>query len=155
MQEAKSFKLVPRPLTVLVGAALFGGWPATGVQAACVTSGSSTTCNTNAPNPATAPIGQGPTTASGATVTLQPNARLEVTNANAVSLGDNAQITVNAGAVISNNATSGAGLWSTGNNTVEFGSNGTLNIAQGGKIQALGTQANGCLLYTSPSPRDS
>ena len=143
MQEAKSFKLVPRPLTVLVGAALFGGWPATGVQAACVTSGSSTTCNTNAPNPATAPIGQGPTTASGATVTLQPNARLEVTNANAVSLGDNAQITVNAGAVISNNATSGAGLWSTGNNTVEFGSNGTLNIAQGGKIQALGTQANG------------
>ncbi|CAB3836229.1 autotransporter-associated beta strand repeat-containing protein [Achromobacter deleyi] len=142
MQEAKSFKLVPRPLTVLVGAALFGGWPATGVQAACVTSGSSTTCNTNAPNPATTPIGQGPTTASGAAVTLQPNARLEVTNTNAVSLGDNAQITVNAGAVISNNATSGAGLWSTGNNTVEFGSNGTLNIAQGGKIQALGTQAN-------------
>ncbi|MCH3833920.1 hypothetical protein LZB52_09425, partial [Campylobacter jejuni] len=60
----------------------------------------------------------------------------------AVSLGDNAAITVAAGAVISNLATSGAGLWSAGNNTVEFGSNGTLTIAQGGKVQALGTQAN-------------
>ncbi|WP_241133581.1 autotransporter-associated beta strand repeat-containing protein [Achromobacter insuavis] len=142
MQAAKSFTLVPRRLTVLVGAALFGGWPGTGVQAACVTTGSATTCNTAAPNPATAPIGQGPSTAAGASVTMQPNARLEVNNANAVSLGDNAAITVAAGAVISNLATSGAGLWSAGNNTVEFGSNGTLTIAQGGKVQALGTQAN-------------
>ena len=142
MQAAKSFTLVPRRLTVLVGAALFGGWPGAGVQAACVTTGSATTCNTAAPNPATAPIGQGPSTAAGASVTMQPNARLEVNNANAVSLGDNAAITVAAGAVISNLATSGAGLWSAGNNTVEFGSNGTLTIAQGGKVQALGTQAN-------------
>ncbi|WP_183005759.1 autotransporter-associated beta strand repeat-containing protein [Achromobacter sp. UMC71] len=134
--------LVPRQLTVLVGAALFGGWPGPGVQAACVASGSSTTCNTNAPNPATAPIGQGPSTTSGASVTLQPNARLEVGNASAVSLGNNAAITLGAGAVISNVATSGAGLWTAGNNTVEFGSNGTLNIAQGAKIQSLGTQTN-------------
>ena len=27
-------------------------------------------------------------------------------------------------------------MWSAGNNTVEFGSNGTLTIAQGGKVQA-------------------
>ena len=64
-------------------------------------------------------------------------------NANTISLGDNATIFLGAGAVVSNTATSGAGLWTAGNNTVEFGSNGMLTVSAGAKIQALGTQANG------------
>ena len=144
MRERKqSLVLVPRRLSLLIGAALFGGWPGPAAYAACVTSGTSTTCNTSAPNPATTPIGQGPATASGASVTLQPNAQLAVGNANTISLGDNATIFLGAGAVVSNTATSGAGLWTAGNNTVEFGSNGMLTVSAGAKIQALGTQANG------------
>ena len=144
MRERKqSLVLVPRRLSLLIGAALFGGWPGPAAYAACVTSGTSTTCNTSAPNPATTPIGQGPATASGASVTLQPNAQLAVGNASAISLGDNTTIFLGAGAVVSNTTTSGAGLWTAGNNTVEFGSNGMLTVSAGAKIQALGTQANG------------
>ena len=140
MRERKqSLVLVPRRLSLLIGAALFGGWPGPAAYAACVTSGTSTTCNTSAPNPATTPIGQGPATASGASVTL-PNGRGQ---RHTISLGDNATIFLGAGAVVSNTATSGAGLWTAGNNTVEFGSNGMLTVSAGAKIQALGTQANG------------
>ena len=143
MRERKqSLVLVPRRLSLLIGAALFGGWRS-GRLRGLRHLRTSTTCNTSAPNPATTPIGQGPATASGASVTLQPNAQLAVGNANTISLGDNATIFLGAGAVVSNTATSGAGLWTAGNNTVEFGSNGMLTVSAGAKIQALGTQANG------------
>ena len=143
MRERKqSLVLVPRRLSLLIGAALFGGWPV------------------RPPTRPASPPDQhhlqhqraesrdhadrpGPATASGASVTLQPNAQLAVGNANTISLGDNATIFLGAGAVVSNTATSGAGLWTAGNNTVEFGSNGMLTVSAGAKIQALGTQANG------------
>ncbi|WP_143277667.1 beta strand repeat-containing protein [Bordetella genomosp. 10] len=142
MQGKKPFIRPPRRSAVLVGAALFGAAPAPAVYAACTTSGSATTCDTNAPNPATATVGQGPSTAAGASVTLQPNAQLTVGNANAISLGNNASILLNPGAVVSNQATSGVGLWTAGNNTIEFNSNGSLVVSEGARIQALGTQGN-------------
>ncbi|WZB71957.1 hypothetical protein WJ968_09685 [Achromobacter xylosoxidans] len=144
MRERKqSLVLVPRRLSLLIGAALFGGWPGPLAYAACVTSGTSTTCNTSAPNPATTPIGQGPATASGASVTLQPNAQLAVGNANTISLGDNATIFLGAGAVVSNTATSGAGLWTyrQQHRRVRFQRHA---YGVGGRQDpALGTQANG------------
>ncbi|EIP97409.1 autotransporter-associated beta strand repeat protein [Opitutaceae bacterium TAV1] len=88
-------------------------------------------------------VGNGPNTAGGATLALGTNARITVGNLNAVSLGDGAVITLAQNASITNNATSGTGLWSTGNNTVEFGSNGRLTVAVGASIMALGTQNNG------------
>ena len=142
MRERKqSLVLVPRRLSLLIGAALFGGWPGPAAYAACVTSGTSTTCNTSAPNPATTPIGQGPATASGASVTLQRPARGGQCQRHQPGRQHHH---------LPGRRRRGQqydhlrrGLWTAGNNTVEFGSNGMLTVSAGAKIQALGTQANG------------
>ncbi|MDR2870987.1 MAG: autotransporter-associated beta strand repeat-containing protein, partial [Xanthomonadaceae bacterium] len=117
-----------------------------GALANCVTSGLTTLCDTNTPNPYTQRIGTGPNNAAGATVTLNPNAHIAVGNLNAISLGNNATITLGAGSSVTNNATSSTGsngLWGGGPNTIEFGSNGTLTIGVGATVAATGTQNNG------------
>src|SRR5690554_4901689 len=98
-------------------------------NAACVASGANAyVCNP--PTAHTTTIGSGPSTASGTTVTLNANAQISVGNANAISLRDNAVITLNTGSLVQNRATSGGGLWGAGNDTVELGSNGYLYIAE-------------------------
>ncbi|MDX3900374.1 MAG: autotransporter-associated beta strand repeat-containing protein [Sphingobium sp.] len=76
-------------------------------------------------------------------MTVQSGAQVSVTNSNAISLGDNATITLEDNSLVSNNATSGNGQWSAGNNTIEFGSNGRLTVGVGASILANGTQNNG------------
>ncbi|MFC5768463.1 autotransporter-associated beta strand repeat-containing protein [Thauera sinica] len=91
-----------------------------------------------------ATVGSGPSTASGATVTINGGAQLNGGNASAISLGDNATITVNSGASVLSTAGSsgGNGLWGAGRNTIEFNSNGTLTIAEGASVRALGASTN-------------
>ena len=131
--------------TAVLSLVAFGAMHTAPATASCATNTATNTtnCDTAAPNPWTSVVGSGPSTPSGAVLNLAPNAQIAVGNSNAVSLGDNANITLGAGASIQNNATSGPGLWSAGNNTVEFGSNGIINIAQGAQVVAAGTQANG------------
>lgn len=128
--------------SLFVGLIAFGMLYAEPGHATCVTNGNATTCDTGAPNPYTSLIGNGRNTPSGASVVLSPNAQVSVGNSSAISLGDNVTIDVGSGASIQNNASSGAGLWSAGNNTVEFGSNGTITIAKGAEVKAIGTQGN-------------
>lgn len=128
--------------SLLVGLLVFGTLYAEPGHATCVTNGNATTCDANTPNPYTSIIGNGPNTPSGATVTLSPGAQIAVGNTSAISLGDNTTITLNQGSSVQNNASSGAGLWNAGKNTVEIGSNGNITIAQGAQIIATGTQTN-------------
>ncbi|MDA6864681.1 hypothetical protein OSL55_27145, partial [Escherichia coli] len=68
------------------------------------------------------------------TVTVQTGSTISVGSANAIRLRDNANINVQGGATVSNNASSGPGLFNTGNNTIEFRNNGTLTVAEGGSV---------------------
>ncbi|CAJ0856981.1 hypothetical protein R20233_00457 [Ralstonia sp. LMG 32965] len=129
-----SMALVASPLTLFAIAA----------KAACVTSGATTTCDAAAPNPWSQTVGTGNNAAEdNRTVTVQPGSTVNVGSANAISLRDNANIHVQGGATVSNSATSGPGLFSTGNNTIEFRSNGTLTVDQGGSVLSNGRQQNG------------
>jgi hypothetical protein len=98
----------------------------------CTTSGTTTTCDSSAPNPWTTTIGTGPTTASGTTVNLGTNAQVVVGDANAISLGNNATITVGAGGLVQNFGVLSLGLYGAGPNTIEFRSNSTLTVQAGG-----------------------
>ena len=109
----------------------------------CTQNGNTVVCTPNPPNPSTTRIGNGPNSANGTTVTVQDNAQITVTNSSAISLGDGAVITLGQNTSVTNNATSGNGLWSAGNNTIEFGSNGRLTIGTGSVVRALGSQNNG------------
>lgn len=129
-----SMALVASPLTVFAIAA----------KAACVTSGAVTTCDATSPNPWSQTVGTGNNAAEdNRTVTVQTGSTINVGSANAISLRDNANIRVQDGATVSNNATSGPGLFNTGNNTIEFRSNGTLTVDQGGSVLSNGRQQNG------------
>ncbi|WP_052731656.1 autotransporter family protein [Devosia geojensis] len=73
---------------------------------------------------------------------LSSGAGINVTNANAISLGDNADITVQSGASVRNTATGNGGLYGTGFNTIEFNSNGTLIVEAGAEIVKSGGFVN-------------
>ncbi|WP_199030813.1 autotransporter outer membrane beta-barrel domain-containing protein [Ralstonia sp. ASV6] len=133
-QRMLSMALVASPLTLFAIAA----------KAACVTSGAVTTCDTTNPNPWTQTVGTGnKAVEDNRTVTVQTGSTISVGSANAISLRDNANINVQGGATVSNNATSGPGLFNTGNNTIEFRNNGTLTVAEGGSVLSNGRQNNG------------
>ncbi|MFA9438638.1 beta strand repeat-containing protein [Uliginosibacterium sp. sgz301328] len=66
-----------------------------------------------------------------------------MSNSNAISLGNNAIITLGAGASVTNNASTSTGLWGGGPNTIEFGSNGRLTVGVGASVTANGSQNNG------------
>ncbi|PLC42620.1 hypothetical protein C0Q88_11755 [Ralstonia pickettii] len=133
-QRMLSMTLVASPLTLFAIAA----------KAACVTSGATTTCDATASNPWSQTVGTGNNAAEdNRTVTVQTGSTINVGSANAISLRDNANVRVQNGATVSNNATSGPGLFGTGNNTIEFRSNGTLTVDQGGSVLSNGRQQNG------------
>ena len=105
----------------------------------CITSGAVTTCDTAAPNPYTNRVGTGQAD-NGRTVNVNAGATIATVNNNAISLGDNATITI--GGTVRTNSSGGAGTANTGNNTVEFRSNSTLTILPGGSIIADGSSGN-------------
>ncbi len=73
---------------------------------------------------------------------LQDGAAIDVENLNAISLGDNASITLQSGSSVRGDQFSGGGLFGTGNNVIEFNSNGTLVIEAGAQVVKTGTQSN-------------
>ena len=74
----------------------------------CVTTGNTTICDTAAPNPYTSTIGTGPGVANdNKTVIVDTGAQITVGNVSAISLQDNASITVNG--AVQNTATSSGG----------------------------------------------
>src|ERR1700761_7037921 len=96
------------------------------VSAACTTNGGAVTCDTS--STWTSTIGNGASSPI-KTVVVNPNAKVAIGNANAISLGDNVNISIGAGGSVTNTATTAAGLQSAGPNTIEFGSFGTLTVA--------------------------
>jgi outer membrane autotransporter protein len=129
LSAASSLLLIPA-LSVKPGTA----------YAACVTSGQSTICDASAVNPWTTPVGRGNLAAEdGRTVTVGTGSRIAVGDANAISLRDNANITVQNGGTVSANGVRNPGLYKAGANTIEFRNNGTLTVAQGGQVLATGT----------------
>ncbi|CEJ12344.1 Outer membrane protein IcsA autotransporter precursor [bacterium YEK0313] len=105
----------------------------------CVTSSAATTCDTTAPNPYTSRVGTGQAD-NGRTVDVNAGATIATVNTNAISLGNNATITI--GGTVRTTSSGGAGTAGTGNNTVEFRSNSTLTILPGGRIIADGSSGN-------------
>lgn len=115
----------------------------TAAQAACTPVGGVTTCNMAAPNPWTTRVGQGNTAAGdNQTVDVQNGSEISTGNDNAISLRDNANITVRNGGTVRNAAVNVTGQFGTGGNTIEFRNNGTLTVEQGGQVLAQGTQGS-------------
>ncbi|MEI4480648.1 MULTISPECIES: autotransporter outer membrane beta-barrel domain-containing protein [unclassified Phyllobacterium] len=111
--------------------------------AACTTLGGVTACDTAAPNPWTTTVGEGNVAAGdNRTVNIGAGSQVAVGNANGISLRDGATITVANTGVVSARATTTAGNFGTGGNTIEFRNNGNLTIDQGGQVLALGTQGS-------------
>ena len=125
---------LPLILTALGG--MVGSTPA---FATCVTTGSVTDCGTTSPNPYTTTVGTGRLD-NDRTVTVATGAAIRVTNRNAISLGDNARITLAAGSLVRGDSTSGSGLFGTGPQPIEFNSNGILVVGAGAQVISRGTQ---------------
>ncbi|WP_197412044.1 autotransporter-associated beta strand repeat-containing protein, partial [Sphingopyxis sp. H005] len=141
LKQPRTFSWTSRLLsrTALVsGTILFSSSP---VQAACTTVGSVTTCDTAAPNPWTTRVGEGNTPAGdNRTVEVSGGSEISTGNDNAISLRDNANITIQSGATVRNAATTSNGQFGTGGNTIEIRNNGTITIAPTGQLLATGTQ---------------
>jgi len=108
----------------------------------CTTTGTATNCDTSAPSPWTTTIGTGPNAPSGSSVTVGPNAQVVVGDATAIALSDNANITVQSGALVQNSARTAGGTYATGANTIDFRSNSTLTVQQGATVLSAGTQTS-------------
>src|ERR1700737_2672058 len=108
-----------------------------------VTSRATITVDSNTPNPWASTIGSRPSTPTGTTVNLLPNAQVVVGNANAISLADNANITISSGALVQNKGVSAPGLYGTSGDTVEFSNNSTITINAGGQSFPTGSQGGG------------
>ncbi|WP_288194459.1 autotransporter outer membrane beta-barrel domain-containing protein [uncultured Phyllobacterium sp.] len=112
--------------------------------AACTTVGGVTTCDTTAPNPWTTRVGNGPAASEdNRTLIVKSGSQINSGNDNAVTFRDNANITVQSGATVSNFATTTAGQYNTGGDTVEVRNNSTITVEQGGQILAAGPQNSG------------
>ncbi len=125
--------------TVLLAGVSLAPLPA---SANCTIGLSSTSCDTAAPNPYTgAPIGTGPDTPSPYNVLLNQGAQIRVINKNAITLGDNATITLNPGAVVQTTTTTsdgGQGPYHRGWDAIEVNHNGTITVSAGASVIATG-----------------
>ena len=134
---------VTHSLWLLASTALITGYalmaPTTGF-AACTTTADTTSC--------VGPVTQTTTVGSGRpsndkTVIVEGDATIDVGQANAISLGNNANITLKSGALVTNVANREGGNYGTGFNTIEFNSNGTLVIEEGASVIKTGKTLNG------------
>src|SRR5471032_3495586 len=108
----------------------------------CTTTGTATNCDTSAPSPWTTTIGTGPNALSSSSVMVGPNAQVVVGDASAIALSDNANITVQSGALVQNSAKTAGGTYATGANTIDFRNNSTLTVQQGATVLSAGTQTD-------------
>lgn len=109
--------------------------------AACAVNGLDTVCNSTSPNPWATPIGTGYVAGNdNQTVIVQNGAMITTGDASAISLANNANITVQSGGTVSNYAVNSHGNYGTGANTIEFQDNGILTVQAGGKVLSNGTQ---------------
>ncbi|QGW82270.1 autotransporter outer membrane beta-barrel domain-containing protein [Variovorax paradoxus] len=109
----------------------------------CVAAGAAITCSTVGGTQGTT-VGTGPTTAANTSVDVQPDAEIRTGNSTAISLGNNAAITVRGGATVQNISTGADSPYggSIGANTIEFNSNSTLLIERNANVFADGTAGN-------------
>lgn len=114
---------------------------ATPAYANCVTSGSTTTCDTSAPDPYTSRVGSGRTD-NGRIVNVGAGATISTNNNNAISVGSNAQITIDGTVTNIANNGGGSGTFGMGNNSIEFLNNTTLTISETGRVIATGSSGN-------------
>lgn len=111
----------------------------TPAYANCVLTGVVYTCSPAVLNPHTTIVGTGRTDNS-VTVDVESDATIATSGTNAISVGDNVNITVAAGGTVQNIANTGSlGQYGTGANTIEFGSNGTLAVVAGGSVVKTGS----------------
>ncbi|MES2710733.1 MAG: autotransporter outer membrane beta-barrel domain-containing protein [Pseudomonadota bacterium] len=122
---------------------MFVALSTTPASAACVTSGLTTICDANAPNPFTSRIGNGPVPADdGRTVIIANGATVSTVDQAGISLRDNGTITVQTGGTMT---TSGSGSpasfgpYLANSNTIEFRNGTTVTIEQGAQVLATGT----------------
>ncbi|RZL85682.1 MAG: autotransporter outer membrane beta-barrel domain-containing protein, partial [Variovorax sp.] len=121
----------------VVAAALLG--LAGSAAAACTVGGNPIVCS--ATGTQTTIVGAGPGTSFAQVLDVQTGALISTGITTAVSLSDNATISIGNGAVVENSAdNTGAGLWNSGANTIEFQSGTHLTIAQGGSVIAHGSE---------------
>ncbi|RYG08820.1 MAG: autotransporter outer membrane beta-barrel domain-containing protein, partial [Burkholderiales bacterium] len=113
------------------------------VRANCVHGAVNTACDSSLPNPFTATIGSGNNAGTdNRTATIGNGAVVATGNTTAISLRDNNTVTVQTGGTVRNAASSGAGNYGAGRNTIEFRNNGTLIVEQGGQVLSQGTQGS-------------
>lgn len=110
-----------------------------GAFAACTpptVAGSITTCSGT---DQVTPVGSGPGY-DNVTVIVTPSTTINTGVLAAISLGDDANITIGSGSLITNSSTNngGGGFWGTGNNTIEFYNNGLLTIDAGATVLSAG-----------------
>ncbi|MGJ3699364.1 autotransporter outer membrane beta-barrel domain-containing protein [Variovorax sp. AFSI2.2] len=109
----------------------------------CVAAGTAISCGPTGGTQGTT-VGAGPATADNTSVDVQPGALISTGNTSAISLGNNAVITIRGGATVQNSSVNGNSQYpgGIGANTVEFNSNSTLTIEQGANVFADGTAGN-------------
>src|SRR5579863_3235 len=87
--------------------------------AACAVNGLDTVCNAKSPNPWASTIGTGPARGNNnRTVTVLNGATISTQEISAISLADNAKITVRSGGTVTTSAVGAWGNYRTGVNTV-------------------------------------
>jgi len=113
------------------------------VRANCVHGAVNTACDSSPPNPFTATIGSGNNAGmDNRTATIGNGAVVATGNASAISLRDNNTVTVQTDGTVRNAASSGAGNYGAGRNTIEFRNGGMLIVEQGGQVLSQGTQGS-------------
>ncbi|MCL2713405.1 MAG: autotransporter-associated beta strand repeat-containing protein [Alphaproteobacteria bacterium] len=124
------------------GAVALSGIFAPAFAACTPTPAAATTTTCSGTTTVTAPLGRGSNGPDNSTIIVQNNAIVSAASISVISLRDQAVITIGSGAVVRNNATTGGGQWSAGQNTIEFRSDSILTVAAGASILAQGTATN-------------
>ena len=108
-------------------------------------SSASVSCDSTSPNPYVMQIGAGSSETTITTVDVQNGATINVgATQNAISLGDDALITLHGGALVTNSPSGGSGTgggYNLGYNTVEFRNNGSLVVNADAQLTQTGSAA--------------
>ena len=144
-QSSRTRLLPARLLAFLAGS--IGGLISQPALAACSASGTLVPGSSGAPtivtcdssSTQTSRVGQGPG-ADYINVTVGANAQFIVPNDNSISLGNNASIVINPGALVQSTGNSGNGQYSDGPNTIDVNNNSTILIKAGASVITTNTQ---------------
>ncbi len=103
------------------------------------TSGAPTIVTCDSSSAQSSRVGQGPG-ANYINVTVGANAQIVVPNDNSISLGNNASIVINSGALVQSTGNSGNGQYSDGPNTIDVNNNSSILIKAGASVITTNTQ---------------